>query len=251
MATRMIDGTEYTIRSSRRGAYVLYQGKAVGADDLIRLLDTSRYSHGKKLWITQGGLGSIRLSAGTHDWLGVYDIKIRGWSKAEVWDWCRVAQWNGIRPFPRGFTYDSFQGRTVSNIADGNEHIHCLVGGIFPTGHPARYQQMEFDRHGDGLVGSAAYTGPWLGVKGKTYADSPFNRANRIDGPQSFEVTANPSLLGLDINRIPVMSRLKGERVDAVAIVKRWGRDNALTASGNYYAMQYLKPVPCDETPTK
>ena len=114
----VIDGTSYTVRNSKRGDYVLYQGKPVDPADLQRLLATSRYSHGRKLWVTQGGLagGAVRASGGTHDWLHVYDISIRGWTKAEVWDWCTVAQWNGIRPFPRGFTWDSFQGRTVSRL---------------------------------------------------------------------------------------------------------------------------------------
>lgn len=244
MATRMIDGTSYTIRSSKRGDYVLYQGEKVDPDDLVRLLATSKYSHGKKLYVSQGGLSTaVAASADTHAWLHVYDISIRGWTKAQVWAWCVVAMWNGIRPFPRGFTFDSFQGRTVSNISDGNEHIHCIVGGILPVGHPARYQQLEYDKHGDGLIGSAAYTGPWLSVKDKRWADSPYNPANRVDGAAAFTVKADPSLLGLNISRQPMLSRLNGERINAIAIVKRWGRDNALTSSGNYYALQYLEPI--------
>ena len=157
----------------------------------------------------------------------------------------RVAQWNGIRPFPRGFTWDSFQGRTVDNITDGNEHLHVLVGGLFPAGHPARYQQLEYDARGDGLVGSANYTGPWSPVKGKLWAESPFNPANRDDTPRTFTVNVEPgsSLLGLDINRQPVLSQVAGATVNAVAVVTRWGRQNALTSHGNFYALQYLTPT--------
>lgn len=247
MATQTINGTEYTLRSSKRGTYVLYQGGAITPGDLQRLLATSRYSHGRKLQLSQGGLanGAVEASGGTHDWLGVYDVSIRDWSKDEVWQWCTVAMWNGIRPFPRGFTWDSFQGRTVSNIHDGNEHVHVLVGGIFPHGHPARYQQLEYDARGDGLVGNAAYTGPWLPVKGKLWAESPYNPANRDDTPRRFEVAVakGSTLFGLDINRQPVITKAAGATVDAVAVVNRWGRQNALTKSGNYYAVQYLKPA--------
>jgi hypothetical protein len=246
VATEVIDGTEYTIRSSKRGPYVLYQGKAIRPIDLRKLLATTKYSTGKKFTLTQGGLasGAVRESAGTHDWLDVYDISIRGWTKAEVWDWCEVAQWNGIRPFPRGFIRDSFQGRTVGNIADGNEHLHVLCGtDLFPSGHPARYQQVEYDKQGDGLVGAARYTGPWNKVSDKRWEDSPFNPANRTDGQWQFKVTADPALLGLDAARQPKLSREEGSIVDAIAIVKRWDRDNAVTQSGTFYAMQYLEPV--------
>lgn len=244
MTEQTIDGTSYTLRSSKYGPYVLYQNKAVDPDDLVRLLAVCRYSHGKKLWITQGGLSDGSLSGNTHLRMHVYDIAINAWTKEEVWDFCRVATLCGIRPFPRGFTYDSFQGRTIGNKNDGNEHLHVLVGtDYFEKGHPARYQQVEYDNHGDGLVGSARYTGPWHEVKGLYWEDSPYNPSNRYDKVQQFRVTADPALLGLDVDRKPLVSRELGSVVDSVAVVRRWGRDNAMTASRNFYALQYLTPL--------
>lgn len=239
-----IDDTTYTLRSSKYGTYVLYQNEAIDPDDLVRLLAVSKYSHGKKLRLTQGGLSDYVLSGNTHKRLHVYDVDFDEWTKEEVWDWCRVATQCGIRPFPRGFTYDSFQGKTVGNKNDGNEHLHVLVGtDYFESGHPARYQQVEYDAHGDGLIGSAKYTGPWHQVKDIYWRDSPYNPANRIDQVQQFRVTADPALLGLDVDRNPLVSREVGSVVDSVAIVKRWGRDNALTKSRNFYALQYLTPI--------
>lgn len=244
VATRVIDGTEYTLRSSRYGTHVLYQNKAIDPDDLVRLLAVSKCTHGKKLRLTQGGLSDGALSGNTHLRLHVYDVDIDEWTTAEVWDWCKAATVSGIRPFPRGFTYDSFQGKTIGNKNDGNEHLHVLVWtDYYEQGHPARYQQVEYDAHGDGLVGTARYTGPWHQVKGIYWKDSPYNPANRVDGLRQFKVTANPSLLGLDFDRQPLVSREQGSVIDSIAVVKRWGRENALTKSGNFYAMDYLAPV--------
>lgn len=143
--------------------------------------------------VTQGGLSFAPASAMTHAGLGAFDLNTDGMTKDQVWQQARELLSVGIIPFPRGFNADSFQGRTISNTNDGNEHLHCIDTDEYDHLHPeAQAQVNEWKRGGDGLVGSARYYGP-SGSLGK-WADSPWNPKNiaikELELPTSKEVAA-------------------------------------------------------------
>ena len=222
------------------GDWVLFRGGRIPPVDRDILLAIPSYVRG----LTQGGLSSaVKASAHTHVGLGAFDISIGGMSKAEVWTMASELLRSGIVPFPRGFVSDSFQGRTVGNIHDGNEHIHCCSVESYAHLHPqAKAQVDEYRRGGDGLRGSAGYTGPRTPLG--RWADSPYNPANvRREGGTS--VVGVDTLLGLDVDRATRTSRERGATVAYVRRVRRWGRWNAVTDDGTYYAIaddrqQYL-----------
>lgn len=124
--------------------------------------------------VTQGGLSFAPKSAMTHAGVGAFDLDTDGMSKAEVWQLCREGMAVNIIMLPRGFTWDSFQGPTLGNTDDGNEHLHCLDLDCLRSMHPeAQAQVREVLRGGDGLVGGAAYTGPPLHLT--KWSKSPYN----------------------------------------------------------------------------
>jgi hypothetical protein len=134
--------------------------------------------------VTQGGLSWAPASAMTHAGLGAFDLNTDGKTKAQVWQQVRELLSVGVIAFPRGFNYDSFQGKTISNTNDGNEHLHCLDTDEYDHLHPEAQSQVNEwkkfragqSKDGDGLVGSHPYYGPGDSL-GK-WADSPWNPVN-------------------------------------------------------------------------
>jgi hypothetical protein len=87
--------------------------------------------------VTQGGLSTaVKGSAFTHAGLGCFDLRTHGKTKSQVWQQAKELFAVGILAFPRGFNWDSFQGPTVSNISDGNEHLHCIDTDEYSHLHP-------------------------------------------------------------------------------------------------------------------
>lgn len=124
--------------------------------------------------VTQGGLSFAPASAMTHAGIGAFDLNTDGMTKAEVWQMCRELMAVNIIPCPRGFSYDSFQGPTLANTNDGNEHLHCLDRDCLKSMHPeAQAQVREILRGGDGLLGNARYVGPPLHLT--KWSKSPYN----------------------------------------------------------------------------
>lgn len=198
--------------------------------------------------VTQGGLSFAPASAKTHAGLGAFDLNTDSMTKEQVWEMSRELLRSGITPFPRGFVWDSFQGRTLGNTDDGNEHLHCVSNNSFASLHPeAQAQIREQKRGGDGLVGSAGYTGPSTPLG--TWKGSPYNPVN-INPVERRVYVQVDALQGTDIDRRPTVLRHKGEGIDSIRYVKRWGRWNAVTSSGTYFAtkdragvyLAYTKP---------
>ena len=216
----------------RYGDYVELRGGKVPPVDRDILLAIPSRVRG----LTQGGLShAVKASANTHAGLGAFDVSIGGMSKDEVWAMSSELLRSGIVPFPRGFVADSFQGRTVGNIHDGNEHVHCCSVESYAHLHPqAKAQVDEYRRGGDGLRGGARYTGPRTPLG--RWADSPYNPANVRD-EQGVLVVQVEELLGLDVDRQPTKRRPRGFEVTYVRRVKRWGRWNVVTERGTYYAV--------------
>lgn len=184
----------------------------------------------------QGGISFAGPSAGTHAGLGVIDTNTDGMSKADVWEQARQFWRSGALYCPRGFTRDSFQGLTIANPNDGNEHAHILlVSAKSQMPQSARSQIEELLRGGDGLVGTASYTGPE--IKLGSWAASPYNPVNINPVERRLYVQVD-ALQGTNIDRRPTVLRHKGEGINSVKYVKRWGRWNAVTSSGTYYAVK-------------
>ncbi len=186
--------------------------------------------------ITQGGLSFAKASAKTHAGIGAGDLNTDGMTKDEVWNLCRELWSVNIIPCPRGFSADSFQGKTISNTNDGNEHIHFLDLDSYDSMHPeAQAQCREILNGGDGLQGNRSFVGPSRSNR-KSWISSPLNPDTR---PGGVYIVAVDELLGLDEDRNPKkgVKRQKGYEVTAARVVDRWGRANAVTDSETYYAI--------------
>lgn len=198
--------------------------------------------------VLQGGLSFASASAQTHAGIGAGDLSTRGMTKAQVWELCRQLWEVDIIPCPRGFTNDSFQGKSVSNINDGNEHIHFLDRDSYDSMHAeAKAQCREIMAGGDGLLGNAKFTGPGRSYR-TAWASSAYNPKNVKTGGKYKVVSTN--VQGLNISREPRKNTLrkKNYEIKAVKLVKRWGRWNAVTSQGTFYAISdkngtYLKKV--------
>ena len=221
--------------------YVLY-GKGGGHSggyvpvQVARVLDAVAAETGRPIYLSQGGLsGAVKASAKTHLGLGAFDIALDGRTKAQVWTLVSALLRAGIIGFPRGFTWDSFQGRTLGNLHDGNEHIHCCSVDCYDSLHPQAQDQVdEWKRGGDGLVGNARYTGPSTPLG--SWATSPVNPANIVDGAGTLYVAIG-QLLGLDVDRVQREDKDRGAVIHYRRKVKRWGRWNAVTVKGTYFAI--------------
>ena len=224
--TRMYSSTYRADYIKFRGGYFTLRDAAV----LKAIPSTVR--------VTQGGLSTaVRASSYTHAGLGAFDLNTDGMTREQVWEMCRELLRCGIVPFPRGFTWDSFQGRTLDNTDDGNEHLHGVSNNSFSSLHEqAKEQIREWKRGGDGLNGGAAYTGP-KGTPLGDWATSPYNPANIKAEPGRWLVQVG-RLQGTNVDRGPTAVREKGEVVDAVKLVRRWGRWNAVNGAGTYYAIR-------------
>jgi len=235
--------------------YVLY-GKGGGHSggyvpvSTAAILDAVAKETGRPIYLSQGGLsGSVKASAKTHLGLGTFDIALDGRTKAQVWLLVSALLRCGIVAFPRGFTWDSFAGKTLGNLHDGNEHVHAVDANTLSSSHEqARDQVAEWKRGGDGLLGSARYTGPSTPLG--SWKESPYNPANVVEGRGSMYV-ASGQLLGLDVDRVQREDKDRGERIYYRKIVTRWGRRNIVTVKGTYFAIgdasqQYLSETPVE-----
>jgi hypothetical protein len=242
------------MHSSRYDSDYVWYGKGHGHDggwvpvNLVEVLNTAAEVTGCPIYLSQGGLStSTPASANTHRGLGAFDVALDGRTKAQVWTLASALRRSGIDAFPRGFTWDSFQGRTLSNLHDGNEHLHCVSYDNQDNLDPSAWAQVKENlKGGDGLVGSARYTGPSTPLE--HWKTSPYNPANiRERGGVLYVQTAH--LLGLSVDRVQKKERDHGYKLTYVKQVKRWGRWNAVTQQGTYYAIAdatqtYLAPEP-------
>lgn len=247
----VIDGIERQVYQAQiRGIpvdYVKYDGCKVRPQHLDTMLAAAKYTQGwGVLHLTQGGISrTVKASARTHYDLDAVDASTRGRSKALVWTMATNLFETGNLPFPRGYVADSFQGKSVSNTQDGNEHIHDIYA-------PAKYghTQLQSQYHewiayrGDGLIGPAHYTGPTIDAI-TPWKDSMFNPQNRVEmfAHGIVDVTEGSTLLGLDRYRRKMNSARRGQDIQFIAKVKRWGRDNYLTGTGLFYAAKYIDIV--------
>lgn len=198
--------------------------------------------------VTQGGLSYAPASAKTHAGIGAFDLNTDGMTKDQVWKLCRELWEVDIIPAPRGFNADSFQGRTIKNTNDGNEHLHCLDRDQYEHMHwEAQAQCNEIMAGGDGLLGNAHFYGPSKKYR-NSWKNSAYNPANVREGGK-YEVVSG-TLQGLNLDRTPKKNttRKKGYVVNAVKLVRRWGRWNAVTSKNTFYAVKdskqtYLKKV--------
>lgn len=173
---KILGGFRETQRSSTYGPY-----GAVGLSRLnARTHDATVIAAylsdwGPVVW-TQGGLNpASAASAQTHKGLGVEDIKSRGRSRSDIFDFITAGMLCGVILFPRGIPWD--------NVSDGMvEHIHGVtVGGS--DKHPDARAQIYDTRYGY-IVGGAGLAGApgarWQGPPRKplgTWEDSRFNPA--------------------------------------------------------------------------
>ncbi len=192
--------------------------------------------------LSQGGLsGSEPKSAKTHLGLGVWDIAIDGRSKAEVWRLARRLLRSGVVAFPRGFG----DGMTP-------KHIHCVSQESLAHAHAEAQEQLNSGRfgylhtvggkRGAGLAGSpdSRYIGP--GTTPDRWSDSPYNPANITADTNTYFVDVAPgtTLLGLNVDRKVKFNRPPGFKLVAARQIRRWGRQNVVTKSGTYYALEFL-----------
>lgn len=213
--------------------------------------------------LMQGGLStSVAASADTHAGLGCFDVQTWGRkptgqlrTAADVIRLAAVFNASGLLFFARGFYDDSFQGRTIGNVQDGNEHGHVVSRESFSSLHPqAQAQLREYQRwaagtsrDGDGLVRVHGYYGPATPL-GK-WVDSPYHPDNQVADDQTYYVTARPSLLGLDDDRRAVTDHPTGHPIKASHIVDRWGRPNVVATTGLHYALEFLSLTPVPAAP--
>ena len=228
--------TVYTVTiNGRKWDYVRYDGSSVRPVHLDSMLAAAFYTPGwGRLRITQGGLSrAVKASAKTHYDLDVVDIATAGKTKAKVWEFCDNLFETGSLPFPRGYVRDGFQN---------NKHIHSLWWPC-SAGHPQlQNQYTEYVKYrGDGLSGSAGYTGP-VNPKLYNWSGSMFNPKNRQDGNSTLyvNVAKGETLLGVDRDRVKKTSRKRGDKLDFIARVYRWERWNRLTKYGTFYAENFL-----------
>ncbi len=251
-----------TIRHSDKykADYVWY-GKGGGHDggwipvNLVPILDAVAKATGKKIRLSQGGLSnSVPASGQTHNGLGSFDIPLDGRTKGESWALASALLRSGVACFPRGFTWDSFQGKTLENLHDGIEHLHCVSWENYANLHrSAQLQIDEYLKGGDGLKGSAKYTGP--STKLEHWATSPYNPRNVTPDVQTYvvDVGENGFLWGLDVDRKKVTKQNPGAVIQTDRRITRWDRINAVTPAGIYYSLDYLSiaaPSDVGEQPT-
>jgi hypothetical protein len=188
--------------------------------------------------LSQGGLnGTVTASAKTHYGLGAFDVNIDGWDKEQTWLFASEGLRSGWIVFPRGFTWDTFQGRTLKDINDGNEHCHVCSRESYKQLHPQAQAQINeyLDDGGDGLIGSAGYTGP--ATKSDRWVNSPYNEKN-IRLQKGFAVVQVDDLIGNSVDRFKRKVRAKGFEIEFEKMIKRWGRWNLVTKAGIYYALE-------------
>jgi hypothetical protein len=206
---------------------------------ILTAIDAESMPWWKGIHLTQGGLSTaVAASASTHNGLGSFDIRSKYNSKAQVWRLSAMFLRSGIVAFPRGYGigYDYFRN---------TKHIHAVSRESYSSLHPsAKAQYQEYDnRGGDGLVGSAKYTGPKTDFE--RWTTSPYRPANITANTNLYTVdVASGFLWGLDVDRVKRVATDNGAHVQAVKQVQRWGRPNAVTAAGLYYALQFLKVKP-------
>lgn len=180
----------------------------------------------------KGGLEPGGASALTHSWLGAGDLRTRDHTTAEVWEFAAALIRSGIVAFPRGYGQDSF-----------DKHIHFASREAGDRAHESTRRQIaEFLDGGDGLVGSRDYHGP--SVRLGTWGQSPVNPVNITPDTGTYVVTTDgANLLGRDVDRKIIARAPSGSTIVAAKRVKRFDRDNIVTADETYYAADYLRPV--------
>jgi hypothetical protein len=215
---------------SWKGGYV-----TVKDAEILAALDAASDSFWHGIYLTQGGLStSVAASANTHAGLGAFDIRTRNNTRAELWQLSSMFLRSGIVLFPRGYNI----GR---DFFRNNRHGHAVSRESYDSLHPsAKAQYREYIAGGDGLVGSAQYTGP--STKFERWKTSPYNSANITADTKLYTVDVSSGFLwGLTVDRRKKVARDKGETVQAAKRVQRWGRDNVVTPDETYYAADYLK----------
>ena len=183
------------------------------------------------VYLSQGGLNTtVPASAKTHYGLDVGDIKIAGKPFALVWQLATHLKRSGVLPFIRGFE----KPRPLFA-----KHIHVVSYPAYHAHAQAQNQVEEYLKsHGDGLVGPAPYYGP--AVKLDTWENSPYNPHNIRNVKRVLYVVPKAGLFGLNVDRGKRYTRRKGFKLWSVREVYRWGRWNAVTHFGTYYALSYL-----------
>jgi hypothetical protein len=215
--------------------YVWFQGGWVPPKtyDILVAVQLEGMADWGPIRLSQGGLSTgVVASASTHAGLGAFDIAIDGRSKAKVWRLCSRLLRSGVVPFPRGYVNDSFQG---------NKHIHAVRDTGAPPLHRQAYDQLRsssfgYFHGGGGLAGRPSLRYPGPSTKLEKWDASPYNPANIRPGGTVYMVAAS-KLLGLDVDRNQKVTRAAGYGLTAVKEVRRWGRWNAVTAAGIYYAI--------------
>jgi hypothetical protein len=227
------------MRSARWNAeYVSWKNEGfvtVKDHEILTALDRESDYFWKGIHLTQGGLSSsVAASASTHNGLGAFDIRTRYNTKPQVWELAAMLNRSGIVAFPRGYNLGSWD--PFRNV----KHIHAVSRESYNSLHPsAKSQYQEFDRGGDGLVGSAKYTGPK--VPFGRWRDSPYNPANITEDTATYYVKVGDGFLwGLDVDRNKKASRENGRIVIAAKRIQRWGRSNIVDSGGLYWAAEYL-----------
>jgi hypothetical protein len=196
----------------------------------------------------EAGWGSVRIVQGgrrphtdysgwTHNGLGVGDIAIDGRTRAKVWQFCATLRRSGIRPFPRGYGGDPWENE---------KHIHFGSRESYAHAHDDLKDQVKAQEAGrNGLAKDGPYNGPSYADLGR-WANSPYNPANVQLRRASYVVDpakVSTVLLGKDVDDNTVRRREPGYELQAVKLIKRWGRWNAVTSTPTYYALDYLKEV--------
>jgi hypothetical protein len=218
--------------------YVSFKGAGnvtVQDAEILRAIDEASWEFWRGLFLTQGGLStSVAASANTHAGLGAFDIRTRNNTRAELWKLAAMFLRSGIVLFPRGYNV----GR---DFFRNNKHGHAVSRESYDSLHPsAKAQYKEYIAGGDGLVGSAQYTGP--STKFERWKTSPYNPSNITADTALYTVDVSSGFLwGLTVDRKKKVARDKGETVQAAKQVKRWGRQNCVTADDTYYALDYLE----------
>jgi hypothetical protein len=230
--------------STKWGAdYLTWKGEGwVTVEDhaILTVLDRESEPFWRGIHLTQGGISTaVAASANTHAGIGCFDVRTQNNTEAEVWELASMFLRAGMVFFPRGYVADSFQN---------SKHGHVVSRESYDSlDASAKAQYKEYIAGGDGLVGSAKYTGPQTAFE--RWATSPYNPANIVEAAQTYHVNVTDGFLwGLDVDRKKVAALDKGEPVVTDRIVTRWGRRNAVTAEDVYFALDYLS-VP-DEEPS-
>jgi Glycosyl hydrolases family 25 len=223
--------------------YISFSGSESGKDWVIPLDRQIVLACAKEVgWgsvrVTQGGRRpETSFSGTTHTGLGVLDIMVDDRSKALVWAFAAAMNRSGLRAFPRGFGGDPWANE---------QHLH--VGSRENYDHAAsslQTQIREVEKGGDGLKGDGRYNGPPLVTMGR-WGGSPYNPINVRLEPGRYRVDpakVSSFLVGNTVDGVHVKSREPGYELNAVKLIKRWDRWNAVTATPTYYALDYLKEL--------